>query len=107
MIVPEMRDNKTDILYIIRMSLFPVRLAHCNFVNISFHQKKDFYVTLHGMHMNWKIFISWVPGIPIAISNGILREYWFQRFLSELPSHQLSAVSFIILFGIYVWFILR
>ena len=57
--------------------------------------------------MNWKFFISWVPGIPIAIANGILREYWYQRFLPELPSHQLSTASFIILFGIYVWFILK
>ena len=56
--------------------------------------------------MNWKFFILWVSGIPIAISNGILREYWYQRFLHELPSHQLSAASFIILFGIFVWFIL-
>ncbi|MFO7922593.1 MAG: hypothetical protein R6U58_02765 [Bacteroidales bacterium] len=57
--------------------------------------------------MNWKFFISWVPGIPIAIANGILREYWFRQFLPELPSHQLSVASFIMLFGIYVWFILR
>lgn len=57
--------------------------------------------------MNWKFFVSWVPGIPIAIANGILRDYWYQRFLPELPSHQLSAASFIVLFGIYVWFILK
>ena len=59
------------------------------------------------MHMNWKFFVSWIPGIPIAIANGILREFWFMRFLPELTSHQLSAASFIILFGIYVWFILK
>ena len=57
--------------------------------------------------MNWKFFVSWVPGIPIAIANGILREFWFQRFLPELTSHQLSTASFIMLFGIYVWFILK
>ncbi len=57
--------------------------------------------------MNWKFLVSWVPGIPIAIANGILREFWYQRFLPELISHQLSTASFILLFGIYVWFILR
>jgi len=57
--------------------------------------------------VNWKFFVSWIPGIPIAIVNGVLREYWYQRFMSDLPSHQLSAASFVILFGIYVWFILK
>ena len=57
--------------------------------------------------MNWKFFISWVPGIPIAIFNGVIRGYWYQQFLPEQQSHQLSTLSFIILFGVYVWFILR
>lgn len=56
--------------------------------------------------MNWKYFVSWVPGIPIAIINGLLRELWYKQFLSELSAHQLSAWSFILLFGLYVWFIL-
>jgi len=57
--------------------------------------------------MNWKFFISWVPGIPIAIINGVIREYWYQQFLPEQQSHQLSTLSFIILFGVYVWLVLR
>lgn len=57
--------------------------------------------------MNWKFFVSWAPGIPIAIANGILRDYGYRQFLPELPAHQLSAASFMVLFGIYVWFILK
>ena len=57
--------------------------------------------------MYWKYFASWIPGIPIAIANGILRNSLYRRFLPELPAHQLSAVSFIAFFGLYVWLILK
>ena len=57
--------------------------------------------------MNWKSVVSWVPGIPIAIVNGLLRNSVYRQFLTELHAHQLSALSFIVLFGIYVFFILK
>jgi hypothetical protein len=57
--------------------------------------------------MNWKYLVSWIPGIPIAIVNGLLRTSLYMQFLTELHAHQLSAVSFIVLFGIYVWFVLK
>jgi hypothetical protein len=57
--------------------------------------------------MNWKYLVSWIPGIPIAIVNGLIRTSLYMQFLTELHAHQLSAVSFIVLFGIYVWFVLR
>lgn len=56
--------------------------------------------------MYWKYFASWAPGVPIAILNGLLRELWYKEFLGELSAHQLSALSFILLFGLYVWFVL-
>lgn len=57
--------------------------------------------------MNWKYLISWIPGIPIAIVNALLRNSLYSQFLSELRAHQLSAVSFMLLFGVYTWFILK
>ena len=57
--------------------------------------------------MNWKYLVSWIPGIPIAIVNGLFRTSLYMQFLTELHAHQLSAVSFIVLFGIYVWFVLK
>lgn len=57
--------------------------------------------------MNWKYLISWIPGIPIAIVNGIIRTSLYTQFLPELRAHQLTTVSFIVLFGIYVWFVLK
>ena len=57
--------------------------------------------------MNWKYLVSWIPGIPIAIVNGLIRTSLYMQFLNELHAHQLSAVSFIVFFGIYVWFALK
>lgn len=57
--------------------------------------------------MNWKYFIAWIPGIPIAIANGILRNILYRQYLAELQAHQLSAVSFIFFFGLYVWLVLK
>ena len=56
--------------------------------------------------MKWMYFIAWLPGIPIAILNGLIRESLYARHMGELSAHQLSVLSFILLFGIYVWFIL-
>jgi hypothetical protein len=57
--------------------------------------------------MSWKYLLSWIPGIPLAIINGLLRESVYRRSLNELSAHQVSAISFSVLFGAYVWLILR
>ncbi|MBN2148440.1 MAG: hypothetical protein JW726_13715 [Anaerolineales bacterium] len=57
--------------------------------------------------MNWKDLISWLPGIPIGIANGALRESCYRPFMTERSAHQLSTASFILIFGVYVCFILR
>jgi hypothetical protein len=57
--------------------------------------------------MNWKYLVSWIPGIPIAIANGLIRTSLYMQFLTEMHAHQLSALSFIVLFGVYVWFVLK
>jgi hypothetical protein len=51
-----------------------------------------------------KAVLSWLPGILIGIGNGMLREAGFRAFLDELPAHQLSALSFTLIFGVYTWF---
>ena len=56
--------------------------------------------------MKIKYFLSWLPGIVIAIGNGSLRQFVYTLYFNELGAHQLSALSFIILFGIYVWLII-
>jgi hypothetical protein len=56
--------------------------------------------------MKWKYFLAWLPGVPIAIINGAIRQFIYRSHMDELPAHQLSVVSFIVLFGIYVWYII-
>lgn len=54
-----------------------------------------------------KSVLSWIPLVFIAILNGVIREVGYARYYTELTSHQISTVSLILLFGIYVWFISR
>ncbi len=45
--------------------------------------------------------------VLIAIANGVVREAWYGRHLSELRAHQLSTLTGVVLFGLYIWIILR
>lgn len=55
----------------------------------------------------WKYVLAWAPMIVIAIVNGLFRENILSKKFEELQAHQLSTASAIVLFGIYIWFILR
>lgn len=54
-----------------------------------------------------KYILLWVIMIPIAIANGIIREFTYGQYLGELRAHQVSTLSGIILFGMYIWLSLR
>ncbi len=56
--------------------------------------------------IKWKYVAAWFPGVIIAIANGMVRQFGLQQFLTELQAHQLSVLTFSILFGVYVWYIL-
>jgi apolipoprotein N-acyltransferase len=55
--------------------------------------------------MKWRYFLTWLPGIPIAILNASIRTYVYSKYFNELQAHQLSVLSFVILFGLYVWLV--
>ena len=55
----------------------------------------------------WKYVLAWFPMIPIAIGNGVLRQTWYAKHVGELTAHQISTVTAIVLFGIYIWFVIR
>lgn len=55
----------------------------------------------------WKYVIAWVPMIFIAIANGIFREKFLAGRLKELGAHQASTGTLVILFGIYIWIVIR
>lgn len=49
----------------------------------------------------------WVPMLIFAIANGMAREAWYGRYLSELRAHQLSSLTALVLLGLYMRFSLR
>lgn len=49
--------------------------------------------------------VLWVPLVFIGILNGVLREVSYARFFSELTAHQISTVTGIVFFSLYVWLI--
>jgi hypothetical protein len=51
----------------------------------------------------WKYLIAWILMIPIAIVNAAFRQKVLAKRLDELQAHQLSTVTGVILFGLYVW----
>lgn len=55
----------------------------------------------------WKYIAAWFPMILVAIANGLFREKFLTRHFNELQAHQLSTVSMIVLFGVYVWFLFK
>ena len=55
----------------------------------------------------WRYVLAWFPMVAIAIANGALRESWYGQHLSELTAHQLSTLTAIVLFGAYIWFVVR
>jgi hypothetical protein len=55
----------------------------------------------------WKYVLAWFPMVAIAIANGALREVWYGKILTDLAAHQLSTLAAIVLFGIYIWRVLR
>ena len=43
----------------------------------------------------------------IAIANGAIREGWYGKHVSELQAHQISTVTGVLLFGFYIWMLIR
>lgn len=55
----------------------------------------------------WKYAIAWAPMVGLAIVNGFFREWVLSEKMAELHAHQASTVSAFILFGIYIWLVIR
>ncbi len=55
--------------------------------------------------MLFKYFLLWFPMVVIAVLNGALRIKFLTKYFNELEAHQLSVLTGITFFGIYVWLI--
>lgn len=54
-----------------------------------------------------KYLLAWL-GLPvIGIVNGTIRQFLYRDALGDLTAHQLSTVTGILLFGLYIWLLSR
>jgi len=54
-----------------------------------------------------KYALAWLLMPIIGIINGTIRQYGYKQALGELRTHQVSTVTGIILFGLYIWVLTR
>jgi hypothetical protein len=54
-----------------------------------------------------KYVLAWLPLLLIAVVNGAVRQGLYADYLGELRAHQVSTLSGILLFGIYIWWLVR
>lgn len=53
-----------------------------------------------------KYFLLWFPMLALAIFNGLLRE-WYKQFTGELTARQISTVTLIIFFAVYIYWVIN
>ena len=54
-----------------------------------------------------RYLLAWFPMVLIAILNGAARDLVYGKRMSELRAHQISTVSGAILFGAYIFAVIR
>ena len=54
-----------------------------------------------------KYTIAWIPMVFIAITNGVLRQYGYGRWMKELSAHQVSSLTAVVLFYLYTWILVK
>lgn len=54
-----------------------------------------------------KYFLAWLPMIVLAVTNGALRQGVYLKYTGELIAHQISTVTLILFFAVYIHYIIR
>ena len=47
--------------------------------------------------------LAWVPMVFIAIANGVVRDLTYSKWVGDHRAHQVSTLTGIVLFGLYIW----
>jgi len=53
--------------------------------------------------MIWKYCLLWLGLVVIAIINGAIRQATYLKWFGDLRAHQLSTLTGLLLFAIYIW----
>ena len=62
---------------------------------------------LKKLKMITRYLFAWLAMVALAILNGAARDFTYGRVMSDQLAHQLSTVSLILVFTVYVWFLIR
>lgn len=54
-----------------------------------------------------KVLAAWCAMLAISVANGVLRDFTYGRFISELAAHQLSTLIGLLLLGAFMRAVLR
>jgi hypothetical protein len=52
-----------------------------------------------------KYIIAWLILPILGIINGFIREVGYKHLMGELTAHQISTLTGIVFFGLYIWFL--
>lgn len=59
------------------------------------------------MGVTTRYLLGWIPMVFIGIANGVFREVTYGEHLTELRAHQVSTLTALVLFGLYIWCLIR
>lgn len=54
-----------------------------------------------------RYILAWIPMVLIGIINGTIRQVTYGKYLGELRAHQVSTVTGVLLFSLYIWALMR
>ena len=55
----------------------------------------------------FRYILMWIPMFFIAIVNGAARDLWYGKRFADAFAHQLSTLTALLLFSLYIWAVLR
>lgn len=54
-----------------------------------------------------RYLLAWIPMIFIAVFNGSMRDFTYGQAVSYELAYQISTITLVVLFALYVWFLGR